>query len=70
MLSKFRPRMAANTHFVYLSQDDKDETIAAIDLGLLELQTRETYSGPLVLGEDLMTFDISGEFVVRKQGEY
>jgi hypothetical protein len=29
---------------------------------MLEAQTRETYDGPLVLGEDLMTFDL-GETV-------
>jgi ribonuclease Z len=66
VFSKCRPRMAAYTHLVYLGHDNKDETIAPIDLRLLESQTRETYSGPLVLGEDLMSFDIGDEVVVRK----
>jgi ribonuclease Z len=62
VFSRTRPKLAAYTHLVYLGKDSKDETVAPIDLNMLEAQTRETYDGPLVLGEDLMTFDL-GETV-------
>ena len=68
VFTKCRPKMAAYTHLVYLGQDNRDETVAPIDLKLLESQTRETYSGPLVLGEDLMSFEIADKIVVRRYG--
>jgi ribonuclease Z len=62
VFSRTRPKLAVYTHLVYLGNDSKKETIAPIDLDMLEAQTRETYDGPLVLGEDLMIFHL-GETV-------
>jgi ribonuclease Z len=66
VFSRTRPNLAAYTHLVYLGRDNKDETIAPIDLDLIVKQTRETYDGPLELGEDLMSFDIGETVTVRR----
>jgi ribonuclease Z len=66
VFSLTKPKLAAYTHLVYLGRDNKDETIAPIDLDLIVRQTRETYDGPLELGEDLMSFDI-GETVTASR---
>ncbi|WP_157863311.1 MBL fold metallo-hydrolase [Bradyrhizobium tropiciagri] len=58
MFAQARPRMAALTHLVMLASD----TVAAPTIDELITATRETYAGPLVIGEDLMSFEI-GESV-------
>jgi ribonuclease Z len=62
VFAQTKPKMAAFTHLVMLASDavrapNVDELIAA---------TRETYPGPLQVGEDLMSFEIGEEIVVRR----
>lgn len=66
VFARTRPKLAAYTHLVYLGQDSKAETIAPIDLDAIMAQTRETYDGPLELGEDLMAFEIGDTVTVRR----
>jgi len=63
MTSDFRvPKLAAYTHVVLLgSEEIPPPTIAEVIA-----ETRQTYSGPLVVGEDLMTFEI-GEMISVRQ---
>lgn len=58
-----RPRLAVYTHLVLLARPG----VPALTTDELGAQTRETYDGPFVVGEDLMTFKISktGVEVVR-----
>ena len=58
VFAQTRPKMAAFTHLVMLASD----TVTAPDVNELIAATRETYAGPLVVGEDLMSFDL-GETV-------
>jgi ribonuclease Z len=58
VFARTKPKLAAYTHLVFLS----GEGIAPASVADLIVQTRETYNGPLVVGEDLMSFDI-GETV-------
>lgn len=58
VFAKTRPKMAAFTHLVMLAS----RAVAAPSIGDLISATRETYSGPLVVGEDLLSFEI-GETV-------
>jgi len=55
VFERAKPRLAVYTHIVRLS----NATIPEPSLADILAETRETYSGPLVFGEDLMTFDIS-----------
>ncbi len=62
VFAQTKPKLAAYTHLVMLaSQTIKppttDELIAA---------TRETYAGPLQVGEDLMSFEIGESIAVRQ----
>ena len=54
VFSRTRPRLAAFTHLVFLASD----TIAPASVADLIAETRHTYSGPLEVGEDLMSFCI------------
>ncbi|TKW67251.1 MAG: MBL fold metallo-hydrolase [Paracoccus denitrificans] len=49
-----QPKLAVYTHLVMLSNPQYPE----LTLSEIVAQTRETYAGPLTVGEDLMTFDI------------
>jgi ribonuclease Z len=53
-----RPKLAAYTHIVQLGND----RFAAPTIERIVSETRETYDSPLVVGEDLMSFEI-GETV-------
>ena len=58
VFAQTKPKLAAYTHIVLLgSEEIPPPTVAEI-----VAETRQTYSGPLVAGEDLMAFDI-GETV-------
>jgi ribonuclease Z len=57
-----RPKLAAYTHLVLLSTAQ----IPSPSIDQLVAQTRETYSGPLEVGEDLMTFEIGSLVTVRR----
>ena len=61
IFTQTRPKMAAYTHLVLLG-DRKHAPLGPKDL---EQQTRETYSGPLTVGEDLTRFEIGDGVRVR-----
>lgn len=54
VFARARPRLAAYTHLVFLA----DEATPSSSVDDLIRQTRETYDGPLQVGEDLMRFEI------------
>jgi ribonuclease Z len=51
-----KPKLAAFTHLVFLAS----ETVAPATIADLIAETRQTYGGPLEVGEDLMSFTIRG----------
>lgn len=57
VFTRIRPKLAAYTHVTQLG------TPAAPAPGIADIvsETRETYRGPLVVGEDLMSFDIGAD---------
>ena len=57
---EIRPKLAVYTHLVNLSAPD----IPELQLVDLVEQTRRTYSGPLVVGHDLMTIEVAENVVV------
>jgi ribonuclease Z len=63
VFTRIQPKLAAYTHVTQLG------TPAAPAPGIADIvsETRQTYQGPLVVGEDLMSFDIgaSGIAVYR-----
>lgn len=54
VFSRAAPKLAVYTHLVLLARPE----VKALTTEELIAQTRETYQGPLVVGEDLMTFEI------------
>lgn len=62
VFARARPKLAAYTHLVLLAS----ENIGAPSIQELIAQTRETYDGPLEVGEDLLSFDIGDGVVVRR----
>ena len=58
-----KPKLAAFTHIVQLGSDRVPPP--TVDDMLAE--TRQTYSGPLVAGEDLMAFEIGETVTVKRQ---
>ena len=64
VFAQARPRLAAFTHLVLLGS----ETIPPPTLQELVAETRQTYDGPLVVGEDLMVFEIGDEVRVEPRG--
>jgi ribonuclease Z len=57
-----RPKLAAYTHIVAIGNAQFPPPTAEDFVA----QTRQTYDGPLVVGEDLMTFDIGETVTVRR----
>jgi ribonuclease Z len=64
VFAQTRPKMAAFTHLVMLASD----TVAAPTVNDLVAATRETYTGPLEVGEDLMSFEIGESVTVHRRG--
>jgi len=62
VFAQTRPKLAVYTHLVLLGS----KSIPPATLDDLIAETRRTYDGPLVVGEDLMQFDI-GEAVTVKR---
>ena len=62
MFALTKPKLAAFTHIVQLGSDK----IAPPTVDDMLAETRETYSGPLVAGEDLMAFEIGDTVTVRR----
>lgn len=62
VFAQTKPKLAAFTHLVMLAS----ETVTAPTVDELIAATRETYAGPLQVGEDLMSFEI-GETVIARR---
>jgi ribonuclease Z len=61
VFAQTKPKLAAYTHLALLGSDK----IPPPTLGELVAETRQTYDGPLAVGEDLMAFDIGETVTVR-----
>ena len=57
-----KPKLAAYTHLVFLAS----EAVPAPTIDDLVSETRQTYGGPLQVGEDLMQFEIGDGVTVRQ----
>ena len=64
VFSRAKPKLAVYTHFILRSS----ATVPEPTLDAVIAETRETYSGPLELGEDLMSFEIGETVAVRHFG--
>jgi ribonuclease Z len=62
VFARTKPKLAAYTHLVLLAS----ASVAAPSIQDLIAQTRETYAGPLEIGEDLMSFEISDTIKVQR----
>jgi len=62
VFAKAKPRLAAYTHLVMLAS----EQVPPPTLEDILAETRETYLGPLVVGEDLMSFEIGDTVSVKR----
>jgi ribonuclease Z len=62
VFAQTKPKLAAYTHVVLLGS----ERIPPPTLDDIVAETRRTYSGPLVVGEDLMAFEIGETVSVRR----
>ncbi len=60
VFNQTKPRLAVYNHLVLLGGD----TAAAPSIADLTCETRKTYQGPLIVGNDLMSFDIGDEIQV------
>jgi len=60
VFSRGHPRLAAYTHLSVIGTP----TIPSVTPDEIIAQTRETYSGPLVVGEDLMAFELGADSVI------
>jgi ribonuclease Z len=63
VFAQTRPKLAAFTHVVQLASP----TVPPPTVEDILAQTRETYDGPLEMGEDLMSFEIGDTVTVRRQ---
>jgi ribonuclease Z len=57
-----RPKLAVFTHIVLLGS----EKVPASEIDEIVCETRQTYDGPLQVGEDLMSFEIGETITVRR----
>ena len=57
-----KPKLAAYTHLVFLSRP----RTPSVSIAELLAETRQTYRGPLEVGEDLMCFEIGETVTVRR----
>jgi ribonuclease Z len=62
VFSQTKPKLAAYTHLVLLGT----EKVPAPTIADIITETRQTYSGPLEVGEDLMAFEIGEAIAVRQ----
>ena len=62
VFAQAKPKLAVYTHLVLLAS----ERISPVTLGELVAETRQTYNGPLEIGEDLMSFEIMDKIVVQR----
>ena len=59
-----KPKLAAYTHLVFLTSP----RVPRASIAELVAETRQTYPGPLEVGEDLMSFEIGETITVRRYG--
>jgi ribonuclease Z len=64
VFERAHPKLAVYIHIVRLSSPDIPEP----SLAEIVAETRQTYQGPLVVGEDLMTFNIGANGVAVYRG--
>jgi ribonuclease Z len=62
VFAQAKPKMAVYTHFILRSTPQ----VSAPSLDDVISQPRETYDGPVELGEDLMSFEIGNEVTLRR----
>ncbi len=62
VFERTKPKLAAYTHLVFLAS----EQIPTASVDDLVAETRQTYGGPLEVGEDLMSFEIEETVSVRR----
>ncbi len=62
LFSEAKPKLAVYSHFVLLRSD----TVSAPTFEEVAAETRQTYDGPLEVGEDLMSFEIGDEVTVKR----
>lgn len=62
VFARTRPKLAAYTHLVFLAS----ETVPPASVDDLIAETRQTYDGPLEVGEDLMRFTIGESVSVHR----
>jgi ribonuclease Z len=62
VFSQAKPKMAVYTHIVLQSS----EKISEPTLDDVVAETRQSYSGPLTVGEDLMSFEIGDTVTIRR----
>ena len=65
VFAQTRPKLAAYTHLVFLASAQ----IPPATVDDLLTETRRTYDGPLVAGEDLMQFAIGEAVTLRRFAE-
>ena len=63
MFTQAKPKLAVYTHLVFLS----NEKVPEATLDDLVKQTRETYDGPLEVGEDLTSFEIGDTVTITRR---
>jgi ribonuclease Z len=63
VFSRVRPKLGVYTHLVLLARKE----VPALTSAELTEQTRQTYDGPLEVGDDLMTFDIGKDAVTMRR---
>jgi ribonuclease Z len=66
VFARTRPKLAVYTHLVFLASKE----VPPATVTDLVAETRQTYSGPLQVGEDLMCFEIGDTVSVRRQAEW
>ena len=62
VFAQAKPKLAVYTHLVQVASD----VVPPPTIDDIVAETRETYAGPLVVGEDLMAFDIGETIGVRQ----
>jgi ribonuclease Z len=62
VFTQTKAKLAVYSHIVSLATDK----ISELPLEDMVKQTRETYSGPLEVGEDLMRFEIGDKVTVKR----
>lgn len=63
VFARTKPKLAAYTHLVFLAS----ERIPPATMADLIAETRQTYRGPLEIGEDLMSFEIGETIGIRRE---